>query len=204
MQEERDRHALLRLALGNDRVYGQIDFTGAAEPFTLNMIDILVQRGEITRGKQALWALLEVVTERVGFDQQQRITALQPTIAGLSRRPRLLSRKHLPVITKALFGSAKPLPLILFGALFVVLAFIVVRGSPLVTEAYAQNAPYCLPDRMCVVVAQFEPEGDPAAVRFTDEIYSELEKVLDTTAPERFTLNRISLVDKVSSNETPQ
>ena len=57
----------------------------------------------------------------------------------------------------------------------------------------------------CVsLVAQFEPEGDPAAVRFTDEIYSELEKVLDTTAPERFTLNRISLVDKVSSNETPQ
>ena len=51
MQEEQDRHALLLLAVGNDRVYGQIDFTGAAEPFTLNMIDVLVQRGEISAGE---------------------------------------------------------------------------------------------------------------------------------------------------------
>ena len=49
------------------------------------MIDVLIQCGEIAQGKQALWALLEVVTERVGIDQQQRIEALRPAIMALSQ-----------------------------------------------------------------------------------------------------------------------
>jgi tetratricopeptide (TPR) repeat protein len=199
MQKKEDRRALLGLALGDDPVYHQIDFDGAAEPFTVNMLELLAQRGELVLGKQALWALLEVAGERVGVEQAARIQTLQPAIAALSQRPRVLRRERLPVIARALFGSAKPLPLALLGVLFVALALMVVRGSPLVTEAYAQKAPYCLPDHICVLVVRFvrgNAGADPTPEAFSDRIYDETDKLLAATTHERFTLKRLVLAEE--------
>lgn len=200
MQKEQDRRALLSLAFEHDRVYEQIDFTGATEPFTVNMIEVLVRRGEVTPGKQALWALLETISPRVGVDQQERMAALRPTVEALSWRWQGWRPKHLPEIVKIAASRLGPLPL----ALFLILAVGVALGSPLVTKVYAQNVPYCLPDRICVLVVQFEPESDPAAIGFTNEIYDKLDQVLNATARERFTLHKVSLAEDEKNDQTPQ
>jgi hypothetical protein len=71
MEREDRRRALLILALGQDApILRQLDFTGPVEPFLVNMIKALVDYGKVASGQQALWALLEVVRERVGVDRQ--------------------------------------------------------------------------------------------------------------------------------------
>jgi tetratricopeptide (TPR) repeat protein len=201
MQEEQDRHALLLLAVGNDRVYGQIDFTGAAEPFTLNMIDVLIQRGEIAQGKQVLWALLEVVAERVGFDQQQRIEALRPAILALSQSRRVIDRTTLSTAVTVLLKRIKPLPV----AVFLILAVLVALASPLITKVYAQNVEHCLPDRVCVLVAQFETEGEPTADELTKKIHGALHRAINATSPDRFTVwEPVSLSKEKQDGESPE
>ena len=215
MQEEEDRHALLRLALGNDRVYDQIDFTGAAEPFTVNMIDVLVQRGEIAPGKQALWALLEVAAVRVGVDQQDRIAALRPTVAALSRRSPASRLNRLPQAIMTAARNLKPLPL----ALFLVLAVLVALGGPLITGVIAQNVERCLPDRVCVLVVRFGPESKDAS-GLAGEIYARLDEILAATArapaaatasttgaparADRYTLKIVPLAEDANDNRTHQ
>ena len=83
LKNESEQQALLTLALGRDAtILGQIKFGGQVEVFTLNMVNKLLDFGEIEPGKQALWALLEVARDRVGVDRQARIDALRPLFSG--------------------------------------------------------------------------------------------------------------------------
>ena len=77
MQREEDRRGLLDLALGIEcSVLDQIDYRGAAEPFTLRTIQALAKFGRLKTGSTALWALMETARERVGVDRQTRIDDL--------------------------------------------------------------------------------------------------------------------------------
>ena len=71
-----ERQANLHLALPN-AAYRKIDFHGAADVFTANMVDTLLQYGEIAPGKQALMAVLEVIHAQVGLNHQRAIEKLQ-------------------------------------------------------------------------------------------------------------------------------
>ena len=85
MQGASERHAMLTLALGHSPILHRLDFSGAVEPFVLNMISALAAYGEVEPGKQALWALLEVVRDRVGLDRQVRIDALYPVVNAIDQ-----------------------------------------------------------------------------------------------------------------------
>lgn len=86
MERENERRSLLILALGQDApILRRLDPTGPVESFLVNMIKVLVDYGEVAPGKQALWALLEEVKERVGVDRQAKISALYPVINALGR-----------------------------------------------------------------------------------------------------------------------
>ena len=86
MESERERRALLMSALGIDTpLLQRLDLTGPVGPFLGDMIKALVYYGEVTPGKQALWALLETIRGRVGVDRQAKIDALRPVISALGR-----------------------------------------------------------------------------------------------------------------------
>lgn len=75
------RQPLMTLALGMGHpLIPQIHYEYAADPFILHVIEKLIDFGEIEPGVPALWALLEVVQDRVGQDIQARIIALKPKI----------------------------------------------------------------------------------------------------------------------------
>lgn len=83
MERVEDRRELLMLALAQDAspLLQQLKLTKNVEIFLVNMIMALADYGEVTPGKQALWALLEVVRQRVSVDLQDRIDALYPVIS---------------------------------------------------------------------------------------------------------------------------
>ncbi|MBN1283940.1 MAG: SUMF1/EgtB/PvdO family nonheme iron enzyme [Anaerolineae bacterium] len=84
MEGERERRALLRLALGDIPLLQQIEFTGATQFFLVEMINKLKAFGEIKPGVQALWAVLLEVRDKgwVGVDKQQRIDILRHNVNG--------------------------------------------------------------------------------------------------------------------------
>lgn len=79
-----DRYPLLAAAVGNSPVYDRIDFSGANNTFTIHVLTTLAEFGEVAPGKQALWALFEVIREQVGINHKQRIDELRPAIEALS------------------------------------------------------------------------------------------------------------------------
>ncbi len=83
MEDEKARRGLLQLALGlGAPVLRNIKWTGPVQLFVLGLIGTLADYGEIEPGKQALWALLEVLHEgeHVGVDRQDRIKRLEPIL----------------------------------------------------------------------------------------------------------------------------
>lgn len=76
MQSENERRALLQQALSGAAVLDQIDYSGPTEAFVTAMLNRLVDYGESMPGQSALWALLEIVRERVGVDKQAQIDEL--------------------------------------------------------------------------------------------------------------------------------
>ena len=80
--DQNQRRALLWSAFHNDSsLYRQIDFTGAAHPFTVNLVNTLLTYGEIRSGQHALIALLNAIQQQVGVNKQQRIKRLQALLA---------------------------------------------------------------------------------------------------------------------------
>lgn len=84
MADEQQRRALLQLAVGSAPVYHQIQFGTPANVFTIQMISTLQQFGEITPGRPALVALLEVCRAQVGVNYQPVIEELIAKVNGLS------------------------------------------------------------------------------------------------------------------------
>lgn len=80
MLDEADRRAILRLALNDAAVYRRIRFGGAADTFTVQMLSELLHYGEISPGKPAVSALLDVLHDRVGVNQQREIDQWQATL----------------------------------------------------------------------------------------------------------------------------
>lgn len=82
MVDENRRRALLQLAVGNSPVFHQIQVSGPAITFTVQMVHTLAHFGEVAPGHSALGALLKVCREQVGVDQQavfdQFIAKLKP------------------------------------------------------------------------------------------------------------------------------
>ncbi len=80
---EDQRRALLVMAFGlNHPLLSQIDYSGNASTFTVNLVARLNDFGRISADKTALWAVLEAVFDRVGYDKQQRIQALERELNG--------------------------------------------------------------------------------------------------------------------------
>lgn len=76
MATDQERQALLRLALPNT-AYRLIHFHGPAKVFTTNMVNTLLQYGEIGPGKQAIVALVDVIYDQVGPNNQVKIDQLR-------------------------------------------------------------------------------------------------------------------------------
>ena len=81
MREEKDRLALLTLALGaNCPVLDRIDYKGKVSTFIPEIIRRLNEYGEYKDKKNAVLVLLEYVCSQVGLDIQQKINLLQSKI----------------------------------------------------------------------------------------------------------------------------
>ncbi|MBN1286675.1 MAG: formylglycine-generating enzyme family protein [Anaerolineae bacterium] len=87
MQSEPDARAILRVALGDAPVIDRIDFRGAPSTYVINLIQTLVDHGEIEPGVPALWAVLDAAQAQLGADKQARIAALRPEIMALAGGP---------------------------------------------------------------------------------------------------------------------
>ncbi|WP_414756607.1 NACHT domain-containing protein [Anabaena sp. CCY 9910] len=81
LEDERNRRPFLVLALGTDTpVLQHINWSGAVASFIPDMLCKLVDYGEISPGKQALWALLEYVRSQGSVDVKQHIDNLRPLL----------------------------------------------------------------------------------------------------------------------------
>jgi hypothetical protein len=76
METEANRRSLVAPVLSNTPVYGQVDWSGAPRSFTVRLVQLLDEYGEIESGKQALTALLEYTRTIVGIEQQKKIDIL--------------------------------------------------------------------------------------------------------------------------------
>jgi len=76
MSDSNERKSLVELALFGCSVLNQIDWSGAGQAFTVNLVRKLIDYGEWTPGRPALVALLEGVREQVGTDKQSQIDSL--------------------------------------------------------------------------------------------------------------------------------
>ncbi|MFO1432350.1 MAG: hypothetical protein U1F76_19770 [Candidatus Competibacteraceae bacterium] len=78
---EEDRRSLLILALGSDSsILRNLNFSGAVDKFCPLMIEKLKEDGKSESGKEALWALLEVVYTKVGDEKKPLIMSLKPKV----------------------------------------------------------------------------------------------------------------------------
>ena len=126
---------------------------------------------------------------------------MRPAILALSQSRRVIDRTTLPTAARIVLKRIKPLPV----ALFLILAVLVALASPLITKVYAQNVEHCLPDRVCVLVAQFETEGEPTADELTKKIHGALYRAINATSPDRFTVwEPVSLSKEKQDGESPE
>ena len=70
------RRSLIDSALFGSPIPDRIDWDGAARPFTVRLVRLLYDYGELDPGRSALAALLEEVRQQVGTDRQTQIDAL--------------------------------------------------------------------------------------------------------------------------------
>jgi predicted acylesterase/phospholipase RssA len=76
MDDANDRKTLVRSALHKSPALLKIQWGGPARPFTVQLVRLLDQFGEVTPGKPAVVALLEEARAQVGADRQARIDKL--------------------------------------------------------------------------------------------------------------------------------
>ena len=85
------RRSLVESALYGSPVLPKIQWDGAAQPFTRELVRLLDEFGQLSSGQLALAALLTAVREQVGADRQARLdellSQLHATIATPSAQP---------------------------------------------------------------------------------------------------------------------
>jgi hypothetical protein len=84
MEETDARKALVESALYGSFVLHKIEWQGAAYPFTVNLINELINFGEAQPGQPAVTVLLTQLKAQVGLDRQEKLAAL---LAALSQPP---------------------------------------------------------------------------------------------------------------------
>lgn len=84
--KDRDREAFLSLHLSASSVLERIDYSGSSSVFIPSLIETLLNYGEIERGKEALWAVLEAAADNLGLDYGERIEALRPAFEKSAAR----------------------------------------------------------------------------------------------------------------------
>ena len=73
MEDASRRRATIQSALYGSSVLQAIDWSGAADTFTTNLIHRLDEFGDIAQGKPAIVALLEQIKPQIGTDRQAKI-----------------------------------------------------------------------------------------------------------------------------------
>ena len=107
---ENERRALLTAAFGADhRLISQIDLSGAARPFAINLITRVNNYGEVVPGQPALVALLEALKLYVGDDQIKQIDQVIGTLGGKPTSP-VISTSTTSTPTTSTPATSTPTP----------------------------------------------------------------------------------------------
>ncbi len=81
LSDDGSRRALLYDAFyGHDTLLARVDWSGPAQVFTVKLLRLLIDYGQLTPGRPAAAALLETLRAQLGHDQQARIDALMDCI----------------------------------------------------------------------------------------------------------------------------
>ena len=208
MRDAQERRGFVLLATAGDATAGspgrqgdqqpswvdQIDFSGPAEAFTLNLLDTLLHEAHFEQGKAVLQSLLCEIRDRSGEEQRARFDALIVKTGALSlptgtRFPQPLLARYLGL---RLNPALLLLPLLMLAAWWL---------SPWVGDVWAQVAPVCPPDRTCLLVAELGSTTESEAAKadaITGEIVDRIQGVLDRIQDERFTVRRAAAVDSTA------
>jgi predicted acylesterase/phospholipase RssA len=87
MDDAGDRKALIQSALHNSPILGRIRWDGATRSFTVHLMLLLDQFGEVAPGKPAIVALLEKAREQVGADKQAQVDNLLARLKSSANSP---------------------------------------------------------------------------------------------------------------------
>ena len=101
LRNESERRAYLILALGTNAEALNLIWNEPVNTFIPNLVQKLVAFGELTPGKPALCALLEVIREDMGVDVKARIDELLPQIREeLNPRENQVPQLHQQAVAK--------------------------------------------------------------------------------------------------------
>jgi len=165
MAGEQERRALLDLALYNHPLYHEINFSGAARPFTIHLLR------QLASDPPAFVALLEIAHDQIGVEQQTRLRAIQAHI-------------QQPVVAQPISFGIKAGA----GALLALVTVLLWYAAPWVGNVSAQSAVQCPPARICILVADFLPSDSNTAQTITQDITQEIDAILNKAAPGHYVL----------------
>lgn len=89
MDDSGSRKALIESALYGAPILQKIQWDGAARPFTVRLVRLLDEYGDLAPGRLALVAVLEEVKAQVGLDRQAQIEALIGELQAPSTVPEI-------------------------------------------------------------------------------------------------------------------
>ena len=113
--------------------------------------------------------------------------------AVVQQAPHLLrqptQKKFIPSLLQIVqTGYTYRLYFLIWAVLFVLMARVVWVFSPAVSNLWAQNAPHCPPDRVCVLATEIAPQESEIARIITHDITQEIRTVLEKTVASRYTV----------------
>ncbi len=94
MGDANARKSLVEGALIGSPVLQQLEWGGAAYPFTVQLVLRLAQFGELTPGKPAIFAVLEDARKQVGYDRQARIDSLLDSLLNDRGLPEIVNEEY--------------------------------------------------------------------------------------------------------------
>ncbi len=96
MDDAGARKSLVDSALHGSSVLQKIQWGGAARPFTVRLVRLLDQFGEVERGRSAVVAVLEETRAQVGANRQAQIDVLLAQLKAPTTQPAIRQASSLP------------------------------------------------------------------------------------------------------------